>query len=187
MPHLTSGDLARGLDHVRASPTDHGTLELLVRRPGPGEREVVTTAELDVDLGLVGDSWHWRGSRRTADGSAHPEMQLNVMNVRCAALVAGVPERRALAGDQLYVDLDLSPQNLPPGTLLAIGSALIEVTAIPHTGCAKFVAHFGPDAMRFVNDRVGRSLRLRGLNARVVRAGTVRTGDRVSKVAPGPG
>jgi hypothetical protein len=182
MRHLSTAELEADLDHLRASPADHGTLELVVRRPGPGEREVLEVGELDPVVGLVGDSWHWRGSRRTPDGSAHPEMQLNVMNARCAGLVAGTPDRRALAGDQLYVDLDLSPANLPPGARLAIGDAVIEVTAVPHAGCPKFVAHFGPEAMRFVNGRVGRSLRLRGLNAKVVRAGTVRPGDRVAKV-----
>jgi MOSC domain-containing protein YiiM len=114
-------------------------------------------------------------------------MQINVMNARAALLVAGSSERRALAGDQLYVDLDLSPENLPAGTRLAIGTAVIEVTAVPHTGCAKFVAHFGSEAMRFVNGRVGRSLRLRGLNARVVQSGAIRRGDRISKVATVPG
>lgn len=182
MRHLTTAELEAGLDHLRDSPTDHGTLELVVRRPGPGEREVVAEGELDLELGLVGDSWHWRGSRYTPDGSAHPEMQLNVMNARCARLVAGDPDRRALAGDQLYVDLDLSPENLPAGSRLALGSAVIEVMPLPHTGCAKFVTHFGAEAMRFVNGKVGRSLRLRGLNARVVVPGTVRAGDEVTKL-----
>jgi hypothetical protein len=182
MRHVTAAELEAGLDHLRGSPTDAGTLELVVRRPGPGEREVLEEGELDLEVGLVGDSWHWRGSRYTEDGSAHPQMQLNVMNARCAQLVAGDPGRRALAGDQLYVDLDLSPANLPTGSRLAIGPAVIEVMPLPHTGCPTFVRHFGAEAMRFVNGKVGRSLRLRGLNARVVRAGTVRPGDLVTKL-----
>ena len=182
--HLTTAALEAGLEHVRRSPTDHGRLDLVVRRPGVGEREELTEGRLDLAEGLVGDTWCIRPSRASHDGGPHPEMQLNVMNSRMAALVAIDPARRSLAGDQLYVDLDLSEQNLPPGTRLAIGTAVIEVTARPHTGCDKFVARFGADAMRFVNSPTGRSLRLRGLNARVVQPGTVRPGDVVRKAPP---
>ena len=86
-----------------------------------------------------------------SDGSANPDAQLTLMNARVVALVAGERERWPLAGDQLYVDLDLSADNLPPGTRLAVGSAVIEVTPEPHTGCAKFSARFGSEALRFVN------------------------------------
>jgi hypothetical protein len=182
--HRTTPELEAGLEHVRQSPADGGRLELVVRRPAVGEREELAVGELDLAEGLVGDTWSTRPSRHTADGGPHPECQLNVMNSRMAALVAVDPVRRSLAGDQLYVDLDLSQDNLPPGIRLAIGSAVIEVTARPHTGCAKFVARFGVDAMRFVNSPTGRALRLRGLNARVVQAGTVRPGDVVRKVTP---
>ena len=182
--HRTTPELEAGLGHVRQSPADGGRLELVVRRPAVGEREELAAGELDLADGLLGDTWSTRPSRLTADGGPHPECQLNVMNSRMAALVAVDPARRSLAGDQLYVDLDLSQENLPPGTRLAIGSAVIEVTAQPHTGCAKFVARFGIDAMRFVNSPTGRALRLRGLNARVVQAGTVRPGDVVRKVTP---
>jgi len=180
--HLTTADLESALDELRASPTDGGRVELVVRRPRVGEREVLDEGTLDVREGLVGDSWATRGSGRTTDGSAHPDMQLNVINARLSRLVAVDPERRALAGDQLHVDLDLSEDNLPPGTRLALGSAVIEVTDQPHTGCAKFVERFGRDAMRFVNSEVGRQLRLRGLNAKVVVPGTVRPGDEIRKV-----
>jgi MOSC domain-containing protein YiiM len=176
---LTVNDLEAGLDHIRSSPTDVGTVALLVRRPAVDEREVLQEAELDPAHGVVGDTWAQRSSRRTADGSAHPDMQLNVMNARVIALLAGDPERRPLAGDQLYLDLDLSEANLPPGTRLSLGTAEIEVTDQPHTGCAKFSSRFGVDALRFVNSPVGKELRLRGLNARVVTAGTVRPGDAV--------
>ena len=137
---------------------------------------------LDPAVGLVGDTWIERGSSRTDDGSAHPDMQLNVINARVSGLLAVDPDRRALAGDQLHLDLDLSEDNLPPGTQLALGSAVIEVTDQPHTGCKKFSARFGADALRFVNSPVGRQLRLRGMNARVVVPGTVRPGDPVKKV-----
>ena len=182
MAHLTTADLESALDELRASPTDGGRVELVVRRPRVGEREVLDEGTLDVREGLVGDSWATRGSGRTTDGSAHPDMQLNVINARLSSLVAIDPDRRALAGDQLHVDLDLSEDNLPPGTRLALGSAVIEVTDQPHTGCAKFVERFGRDAMRFVNSEVGRQLRLRGLNAKVVVPGTVRPGDEIRKV-----
>jgi hypothetical protein len=182
--HRSTAELEAGLEHVRRSPADDGRLELVVRRPAIGEREELAMGELDLAEGLVGDTWSVRPSRASADGGPHPDCQLNVMNSRMVALVAVDPARRALAGDQLYVDLDLSEENLPPGTRLAIGSAVIEVTARPHTGCAKFVARFGVDAMRFVNSPTGRALRLRGLNARVVQAGTVRPRDVVRKVTP---
>src|SRR5439155_3630812 len=127
--------------------------------------------------GLVGDCWLERGSRASEDGSAHPEMQLTIMSARAVALIARTRERWPLAGDQLYVDLDLSADNLPPGTLLRVGAATIEITEKPHTGCGKFVRRFGVDAMRFVNTHVGRELNLRGIYARVVSPGTVRIGD----------
>jgi hypothetical protein len=184
--HLSTAELEAGLSDVRDSPSELGTVELIVRRPAVNEREVLAEAVLDAEAGLAGDTWPVRRSSRTADGSAHPDMQLTVMNSRAALLVAQKPERRMLAGDQFYVDLDLSPANLPPGTRLALGSAVIEVTGQPHLGCAKFAARFGKDAWRFVNSRAGRELRLRGLNARVVVTGTVRTGDTIRKCPVGP-
>jgi hypothetical protein len=182
MRHLTAEELAAGLDEIRKSPKDMGILKLIVRRPETDQREVLDEGVLDPSRGLVGDNWLARGSRSTADGSAHPEMQLNIMNARVIALVAQDPQRWALAGDQLYLDMDLSLANLPPGTRLSIGSAVIEVTAPPHTGCKKFVARFGMDAMVFVNSGIGRQLNLRGINARVVKAGTIRTNDIAEKI-----
>lgn len=183
MAHPTADQLLAGLDTVRLAPADAGALELIVRRPAVGRREVLEVGELDLADGLVGDSWKDRGSTRTDDGRRHPDMQLNLMNARAAALVAGARERWSLAGDQLYVDLDLRAANLPPGTRLAVGTAVIEVTDQPHTGCAKFVERFGLDAMKFVNSPIGRDLNLRGINARVVQAGTIRVGDVVRKQA----
>jgi hypothetical protein len=147
-----------------------------------GERELLQRGDLNLAEGLEGDTWRVRKSTRTRDGSPHPGMQLNIMNARAAALVAQDAARWALAGDQLFVDLDLSAENLPAGTLLAIGSAVIEVTDQPHTGCGKFVERFGVDAMKFVNSPVGRDLHLRGINARVVVPGGITVGDRVRKV-----
>ena len=180
--HLTMKELEAGLDDIRRSPKDEGALELIVRRPNLGERESLTEGELDVAQGLVGDTWSTRGSRRSRDGLAHPEMQINVMNSRVIALVAQARERWHLAGDQLFVDLDLSGENLPPGTRLAVGSAVIEVTPEPHTGCEKFVSRFGVDAMKFVNSPLGRELNLRGINAKVVQPGVIRVRDLAKKL-----
>jgi len=180
--HASRAELEAGLEHVRAAPADAGRVELLVRRPREGEREVLGAARLDLVEGLVGDDWSTRGSPMTDDGAAHPEMQLNVMNARVTGLVARSPERWALAGDQLYLDLDLSARNLPAGTRLALGSAVIEVTDVPHLGCRKFVERFGRDALAFVNSEIGRALRLRGLNAKVVEPGELRVGDVARKL-----
>src|SRR5436189_3695246 len=174
--HLTMAELEAGLDEIRRSPRDAGELKLIVRRPGVGVREDLETGDLDVASGLVGDTWRTRRSRLTPDGSPHPDTQLNVMNARVVALLARDERRWALAGDQLFVDLDLSEANLPAGTRLALGSAIIEVTDQPHTGCSKFVERFGVDAMKFVNSSERRDLHLRGINARVVRPGALRVG-----------
>ena len=182
MKHLTTQELEAGLEQVRQSPKDDGVLELIVRRPASEQREVLSEAQLDPIEGLIGDTWKSRGSRKTTDGSAHPDMQLNIINARAVALVAQEKSRWALAGDQLYLNMDLSTENLPPGTRLAIGSAMIEITAVPHNGCRKFEARFGHDAMKFVNSPVGKQLHLRGINAKVIRAGVIRVGDIARKV-----
>ncbi|HEV2764815.1 MAG TPA: hypothetical protein VGV38_17675 [Pyrinomonadaceae bacterium] len=183
--HLSAEELSAGLEEIRRSPKDGGAVELIVRRPAVDEREVLAEGELHPSEGLVGDTWKLRGSSRTADGSPHPEMQLNVMNSRVVALLARGRERWPLAGDQLYLDLDLSEENLPAGTRLALGTAVIEVTAEPHTGCKKFVSRFGLDALKFVNSPEGRRMRLRGLNAKVVKAGRVRVGQSAKKLEAG--
>ena len=180
--HLTAEELQAGLDHIRRSPKDEGVLDLIVRRQAVNEREVLEQAELDLLQGLIGDTWNRRRSKSTPDGSPNIEMQITVINSRAAALVAREQDRWQLAGDQLYVDLDLSAENLTAGTQLAVGSAVIEVTAPPHLGCQKFVARFGVEAMKFFNSPLGRELRLRGIHARVVQAGQIRTGDLARKV-----
>ncbi|HSK81042.1 MAG TPA: MOSC domain-containing protein [Thermoanaerobaculia bacterium] len=180
--HLTMEQLEAGLDEILAAPKDEGVLKLIVRRPRIGEREVLQEAELDLAEGLVGDNWRTRGSSRTPNGSSHPDMQINIMSARVIALVAQIPDRWPLAGDQLFLDLDLSAANLPPGTRLALGPAVLEVTDQPHTGCKKFVERFGADALKFVNSPLGRQLHLRGINARVVQPGVIRVGDLGRKV-----
>jgi len=175
--HLTHDDLHAGLPLIEAAPLDEGRVEMIVRRPAIDQRESREEAELSVALGLVGDNW--------SQGSANPECQLTLMNSRAADLVAaGDRGRWALAGDQLYVDLNIGSENLPAGTRVAIGDeAIVQVTAEPHTGCAKFIDRFGLEAMKFVNGPVGRPLCLRGINTRVVQGGTIRVGDQVRKLA----
>lgn len=180
--YLTLAELEAGLDKIFQSPKDEGILEMIVARPNINERNILETGELNTETGLVGDNWKTRGSSRTNDGFGHPEMQLNIINARAISLIAQTKERRQMAGDQLYVDFDLSEENLPPGSRLQIGSAIIEITNIPHNGCKKFTNRFGIDAVRFVNSEIGKQLHLRGLNAKVVRAGKIRIGDIIEKV-----
>lgn len=183
-------NLNESLDVIQRSPRDHGTLALIVRRPQADAREVLAEGQLDQLEGLVGDSWQRRSSSRTPDGSPHPDMQLNLMNARVIEAIAGPMPRWPLAGDQLFVDLDLSRANIPPGTRLVIGEATIEVTDQPHTGCGKFSARFGLDALKWVNSPAGRALGLRGINAKVVTPGRIRQGDSITKIVaslrPGP-
>jgi len=179
---ITAAELEAGCARVLEAPPDGGTVELLVVRPEPGSRRVVTEVEVDPAVGIVGDCWLRRGSRRTPDGAADPRMQVTLVNARFVALIAGDRSRWPLAGDQVYVDLELGGVNLPPGTRLALGTSVLEVADAPHTGCAKFAERFGADAARFVNSALGRAHNLRGINTRVVTGGVARTGDVVVKV-----
>lgn len=178
---LSTHELEAGLELIRLSPKQQGKVELIVCRPDINAREELAQGELDLKVGLVGDNWLAKGYRKSKDGSAHPDMQLNIMNSRVISLIAKTKERWKLAGDQFFVDLDLSPENLPPGTQLEIGEAIIEVTPEPHLGCKKFVARFGKDAMVFVNSAQGKMLNLRGINTRVIKPGTVKMGATIKK------
>jgi MOSC domain-containing protein YiiM len=180
--HLSMTELEAGIDYLRQAPMDNGVLKLIVRRPAVDEREVLSEGELSIPEGLAGDTWKVRVSEHSKNGQPHLYAQITVMNARATELLAGTEDRWALAGDQLYVDFDLSDDNLPPGTRLAIGSAIIEVSAEPHTGCKKFSSRFGVEAMKFVNSPEGKRLHLRGINTKVVQGGTIRVGDVVSKV-----
>lgn len=180
--HLSIEELEAGIENIRQSPRDSGVLELIVRRPQIDERESLAEGQLDVTEGLVGDNWKTRGSKSMPDGSAHPDMQINIMNSRVIALVAQEKDRWQLAGDELFIDLDLSAANLPAGTRLALGSAILEITARPHAGCNKFAARFGIEALKFVNSPLGKELHLRGVNAKVVQSGTIRVGDLARKI-----
>ena len=189
-PHLAAGahrnwaELESGLAFIKESPRQAGVIELLVRRPAVAAREVIEEAQFDVRRGLLGDSWEHRPSRRTTDGSPYIAMQINIMNARAIQAIAPDRSMWPLAGDQLFVDLDLSAENVPAGTRLRVGTALLEVTEAPHTGCDKFVQRFGVDATRFVNSATGRALNLRGVNARVIAAGVARRGDLIAKESP---
>ncbi len=175
-------ELEAGLEEIRRSPRQEGTLEMIVRRPATDQREVVASAQLETTAGLVGDNWLLRGSSSTPDGEANPLEQLTLINTRLIGLLTESRDQWPLAGDQLYVDFDLSIDNVPPGTRLQIGSAVIEATTQPHTGCSKFIDRFGADAQRFIHSPVGRQMQLRGINARIITTGTIQVGDRVRKL-----
>lgn len=180
--HVPMVELEAGLEYILQSPKDHGILKMIVRRPCDDDREIVQEAELHLTDGLVGDNWKSRGNKHMLDGSADPDAQITVMNARTIELLAQSESRWVLAGDQLYADLDLSADNLPPGTRLSIGTAIIEVTDKPHTGCSKFSARFGVDALKFVNSAGGKQLHLRGINTRIIQPGTIHIGDMIRKL-----
>ena len=173
--------LEAGVDHVLKAPRNGGKLKMIVRRPAEDQREVIPSGMLDEKTGLIGDNWLERGCGLTEDGSAHPDMQLNIMSSRAIALIAGDEEYWPLAGDQLYIDMDLSEVNMPAGTQLSIGSCVIEVTAEPHTGCKKFAQRYGEEALKFVNSPLGKQLHLRGINAKVIQSGLITVGDEILK------
>ena len=183
LTHLTAAELTRGLDHVRQSPKDAGTLEMIVCRPAHDERLVLDECALAPETGMAGDHWAKGCWKSLPDGMPDPDVQVTLMNARALALIAQTRERWPLDGDNLIVDLDLSGENLPPGQIIAVGSAVLQITAVPHTGCGKFVQRYGTDARQFVNSAQGKELALRGIYARIIQAGVVRVGDVVRKVA----
>ena len=180
--HLNKTALEAGLPYVQQSPHDKGLVQQIVIRPTMGERALMTEAELNVEFGLVGDRWYATCKSRLTDGRPNPEAQISLMNVRLLHLIARTKERWPLAGDNLLVDFDLSTQNLQPGHRLTIGSTVLEITQKLHTGCAKFVERFGKDAATFVNAKATRSLRLRGIYAKVIQSGTIKVGDVIKKL-----
>ena len=182
--YRTGEELEAGLDHLRESPADGGPVRMIVRRPAVDAREVIAEGKLDVATGLVGDGWKDRGSTVTPTGGPNIAAQVTIINSRLLNLLAQSEDRWPLAGDQLVIDIDMSEDNLPPGSRLAIGAAVIEISEEPHTGCRKFAARFGQDALRFISTPMGRQMRMRGINTRVVQSGAVRVGDVATKVEP---
>lgn len=179
---LSMEELEANIDHILASPKDEGIIEMILIRPAVDQRQEVEEAVIDQVVGVVGDNWKTRGSKSTTDGSADPDAQVTIMNSRVIDLLAQEKSRWRLAGDQFYIDFDLSQENLPPGQQIQLGTAVLEVSPSPHQGCAKFSARFGKDAHKFVNNRRGSEHRLRGVNMKVVQPGTVRVGERVKKL-----
>jgi hypothetical protein len=180
--YLSVTELEAGMDHIRQSPKDQGTLQMIVRRPNIDEREILDEGELNTLEGLVGDTWNVRVNVHSTDGRPNLNKQITIMNARTIALLAQSEEYWPLAGDQLYADMDLSEDNLPPGTQLAIGSAILEVSPDPHTGCQKFSSRFGVEALKFVNSPEGKRLHLRGINTRVVRGGVIHIREIIQKI-----
>jgi MOSC domain-containing protein YiiM len=172
--------LEQSLDEIRLSPADEGVLRLIVVRPAVNARAVVDEVEIDLVEGVKGDNWRARG--RWSGGPADPAAQVTLINVRAIAAISPDEAQWREAGDQLFVDFDLSVDNLPVGSRLAIGDVVLEISEEPHTGCRKFSARYGSDAVKFVNSKVGKQLRLRGVNASVVRGGRVRAGDVIRRV-----
>ena len=180
--HLTRDELEAGLDHIRAAPKDNGTLECIVSRPGHGERRDLKSVRISLAEGVDGDHWAKGCWKTTAEGNPDPDVQICIMNARCIGLIAHERANWPPAGDNLFIDMDLTPDNLPPGTRIAIGSSLLEITAVPHNGCDSFIARYGRDACVFVNTGEGRKMKLRGIYARVVEDGVASVGDTVRKV-----
>jgi hypothetical protein len=180
--HLTKEELEAGFSGILNSPKDEGVLEAVVARPDHGERRDLETCLISLAGRVEGDHWAKGCWMSTEDGRPHPDVQICIMNARCIALVARERARWPLAGDNLFIDMDLSPQNLPPGQRLAIGNAVIEITAVPHNGCANFVERYGRPATMFVNSAQGKANRLRGIYARVVQDGRISVRDRVGKI-----
>jgi MOSC domain-containing protein YiiM len=183
LTHLTRAELEAGLPHIRASPADNGVLEAIVVRPEHGVRHDAPSAEISLAGGVHGDHWAKGCWKSTEDGRPHPDVQICIMNARCIALLAQERENWPPAGDNLFIDMDLSRENLPPGQRLAIGTSVIEITAIPHMGCQSFINRYGREACVFVNTGEGKQLRLRGVYARVVEDGRISVGDRVVKLS----
>ena len=181
--HLSLAELQAGLPVILDAPKDGGVLQAIVTRPAHGERRDLDSSLVSLEHGVHGDHWAQGCWKMTADGRPDPDVQVCLMNARCIQHIAGGRENWPPAGDNLFIDMDLTPDNVPPGQRLAIGSAIIEITDTPHNGCASFIARYGRDACVFVNTGEGKRLRLRGIYARVVQDGRITAGDTVNKIA----
>jgi MOSC domain-containing protein YiiM len=180
--HRSFAELQQGLPFILAAPQDDGVLRSIVERPSHGERLTPKASEVSLARGVHGDHWEKGCWRTTEDGKPDPDVQICIMSARCIELIAGSIENWPPAGDNLFIDMDLTPANMPPGQRFAIGTALFEITGVPHNGCDQFIARFGRDAVLFVNTGDGKRLRLRGIYARVIKDGRIAAGDRVAKL-----
>lgn len=181
MEHVTQSDIDTRMDWVLESPNDNGSVALIVVRPQTDKREILSQALFSPQTGVAGDNWQTHCWKKLANGQPDPEVQVAIMNARMIDVLAGDQSRWPLAGDQLFVDFDLSVMNLSPGQRLQIGDALLEITAAPHRGCRKFKQRFGEDALHYVNSAHGDAHRLRGVYAKIIAAGQVSTGDAINK------
>lgn len=184
LKQLPITELELGIDEIKESPKDNGLIEMIVRRPETETREIINSCEISLVNGLEGDNWKARGSSSTPDNSADPEAQITLMNSRVIQLLSGDKENWQWAGDQFFVDMDLGIENLPPHSRIQIGSVILEISATPHTGCKKFSGRFGVEALAFISTPLGKSLRMRGVNAKVIQAGQIKVGDVIRKVSP---
>jgi MOSC domain-containing protein YiiM len=174
--HLPGDELERGLAQL-SPPRDVGTLALVVSRGDDGARATPQRVRLGVETGVPGDAW-------ARDCPEKTDAQITVMRVDVARLFANGQDL-ALFGDNLLVDLDLSTRNLPTGSRLRCGGAVLEVTPEPHTGCLKFRQRVGGDALRLTADARLRDLRLRGIYVKVIEPGEVAVGDRIEVLSRG--
>lgn len=179
--YKTEAQLNTTIDYITKSPKEKGILKMIVARPAIDQRKILTDGLISKAEGLVGDNWKIKKSF-SPPGPPHPEKQITLMNARCIEMLATQEDEWPLAGDQLFVDFDLSESNLKPGDILKIGSTVeLKVSALPHNGCKKFAERFGTDAVKFVNSKHGKSLHFRGINASVTQEGTIKKGDIISK------
>ena len=172
---LSTSEIEKKIDRIAQSPRDLGTLECIVLRLPNEKRETPQEAVVSPDGGLHGDRWRMAKS-------PNQRGQISMMNASFQRTIAGDEDRMTLAGDNLLVDLDLNKDNLPTGARLRIGSSVVEVTDLPHTGCSKFERRYGIDALNFTSSHTHKFQRLRGLFVRTIKPGLIRVGDTIIKI-----
>lgn len=182
MTHVTTAIIEKQLPYVEASPKDNGVIKLIVVRPKTNKRQILDSCFISYEKGMEGDNWTLGCWKTTEDGSPHPDVQIAITNYRIHEIFSNLDKDRALAGDNLFVDLDLSERNLKAGDRLALGSAIIKITSVPHNGCGKFKERFGIDALKFVNSPIGKQMHLRGIYAKVIQNGIVSVNDTIKKI-----
>lgn len=180
--HLTTQEIEAGLPDVHASPKDHGELVAIFTRPAVGERRELQATEITAECGIPDDHWSKGCWKSLENGAPDPDVQISLMSSRFINLIASSRENWGLSGNNIFVDLDLTPENLPIGQKLKVGAAELVITAVPYTGCAKFIERYGRDACVYVNRGLGRDMRLRGVYGRVVKDGYIKVGDKVTKL-----